>query len=197
MHGLIFDWDNTLVNTIPVIKQSVSMVIDKFEYNGDRDEILASAGVKLSLREGFPTVFGDKWMDAGKYYYECYEQNSHLIDKMPHFDELIEYISTLDVPIAINSNKKQSYLEAEVKIFGMEKLTNIFVGSGYCDNDKPSPDGVFTICKEWGIKPSKKVYYIGDSDVDEQTANNSGLSFFHVNENDNNLKDLVKYLKNI
>ena len=39
---------------------------------------------------------------------------------------------------------------------------------------KPEPEAVFYICEQLGMKPAE-VVYIGDSDVDMQTAANAGM----------------------
>ena len=39
---------------------------------------------------------------------------------------------------------------------------------------KPAPDTVLRVMKEWGCKPSE-VLYVGDSDVDVETARNAGV----------------------
>ena len=39
---------------------------------------------------------------------------------------------------------------------------------------KPAPDTVLKVMEEWGLKPSE-VIYVGDSDVDVETARNAGV----------------------
>ena len=39
---------------------------------------------------------------------------------------------------------------------------------------KPAPDTVLRVMEEWGCKPSE-VLYVGDSDVDVETARNAGV----------------------
>ena len=194
MHGLIFDWDNTLVNTIPVIKQSLIDTLDEFDHTGNTDEIIASAGINLSMREGFPIVFGENWESAGQFYYSRYSVHQKLITKMDGFDELIEFLRIANIPLGLNSNKGQKLLDMEIAQFELTGLFDIAIGSGTCGNDKPAPDGVYKICEKWGIKPSEDIYYIGDSDTDRKTAKNAGLSFIHIN-NDYGLKDLLNLIQ--
>ena len=74
----IFDWDNTLIDSLGAIKVGVAGALDNFECNGDRDSIMESAGLSLSLREGFPIIFGGKWEQAGEHFYKTYLNNINL-----------------------------------------------------------------------------------------------------------------------
>ena len=69
MSALIFDLDNTLVDTIPVIKHSLLDTLNEFNYDGEKDKIISSVGFNNSMREGFPALFGDDWEKASEYFY--------------------------------------------------------------------------------------------------------------------------------
>ena len=77
--------------------------------------------------------------------------------------------------ITVNSNKndKDTVALAEEYFPG---LFNFVLGSRPEMEKKPAPDGVNFISKKYGIDISK-VIYIGDSDVDFQTAQNSKVQF--------------------
>ncbi len=204
MSALIFDWDNTLVDTIPVIKHSLLDTLNEFNYDGEKDKIISSVGFNNSMREGFPALFGDDWEKASEYFYHRYDKNKDLINKMAGFDEIIDYLKNIDIPIAINSNKRQDLLESEINRFEINNIFDIVVGSGICENDKPAPDGVNKICNHWKVNPNPDIYYIGDSEVDYKTAKNSGVSNILVSDKNDintvtckNLTELVNYLKNI
>ena len=203
MNALIFDWDNTLVDTIPVIKRSLIDTLNEFQHTGEKDKIISSVGFNHSMREGFPVLFGDDWEKARDFFYYSYDKNKNLITKMTGFDELVNYLQNIDIPLGINSNKQQNLLEDEINQFGINNLFDIVVGSGSCENDKPAPDGVNKICNYWNIKPSLDIYYIGDSEVDYKTAKNSGISNILISDKQDinvsckNLIELVNYLKNI
>ena len=122
MSALIFDWDNTLVDTIPVIKHSLLDTLNEFNYDGEKDKIISSVGFNNSMREGFPALFGDDWEKASEYFYHRYDKNKDLINKMAGFDEVIDYLKNTDIPIAINSNKRQDLLESEINRFEINDI---------------------------------------------------------------------------
>ena len=66
--GIIFDWDNTLVDTWPIIHDALNTTFRAF----DKPEWTLTetkARVRHSLRDSFPPIFGDKWEQAGDVFY--------------------------------------------------------------------------------------------------------------------------------
>ena len=61
--ALIFDWDNTLVDTWPTIHEALSHT---FEAMGVEPWTLEQTRqrVRRSMRESFPELFGDRWTHA-------------------------------------------------------------------------------------------------------------------------------------
>ena len=61
--AIIFDWDNTLVDTWPVIHAAL---FETFTAMGHVPWTLeeTKARVALSMRESFPKLFGDRWAAA-------------------------------------------------------------------------------------------------------------------------------------
>ena len=73
------------------------------------------------------------------------------------------------------------------KYFG--NLVDIAVGQSDDVSKKPAPEGVFKVMKELGADKNSTVY-IGDSEVDVQTAKNSGLPCIGVTWGFRNKNDL-------
>ncbi len=175
--GYIFDWDNTLIDSLAVIKGAVSDTLDAFEFTGDRDKIMLTAGVSLSLREGFPIVFGDKWQDAGAYFYQVYSNNIKYLEKKKGYDAIVKYIRDNNIPCAVNSNKKQELLELELKYFDSSDVFDMCVGAGVMKKDKPSPQGANAIMQIFAEKYNVQndVCYVGDSATDIKCGRNTGI----------------------
>ena len=61
--AILFDWDNTLVDSWPVIHQSLGATFDAMGHEPWSFEE-TKINVRLSLRDSFPKMFGDRWQDA-------------------------------------------------------------------------------------------------------------------------------------
>ena len=184
--SVIFDFDNTLVATLPAIHAAFN---DTLEFYGLKkwtsEELLNN--IKFSPREYLPKIVGvDKAKDAADYYLEAYQKRSNnLIKPIDKAVELIEHLLAQQIPLFIVSNKRGKLLRREVlDLLGWEKYFQKIVGSEDCAHDKPHPSVVEYAL---GQKPNKSVWFIGDSDVDITCALNSGCLAILIN-GDKNLK---------
>lgn len=74
---------------------------------------------------------------------------------------------------AIVSNKNDPNVKALTQDY-FSRWIPLAVGEQEGVRRKPAPDTVLRVMKEWGCKPSE-VLYVGDSDVDVETARNAGV----------------------
>ena len=72
--AIIFDWDNTLVDTWPVIHDSMNTTLKHLGYQLWSIEETKER-VRRSLREAFPELFGDKWEIAREIFYKRFKKN--------------------------------------------------------------------------------------------------------------------------
>ena len=90
--AIIYDWDNTLVNTWPLIQKSIDktmIAMGKEPWGLEK----VKNSVHKSMRESFPEIFGSNWQEAGKIYKDSY-QDIHLgISFLPKARELIEEVA--------------------------------------------------------------------------------------------------------
>jgi phosphoglycolate phosphatase len=61
--AILFDWDNTLIDSWPTIHAATNVVLDAM---GLPTWTLEEAKVRVrhSLRDTFPKMFGDRWEEA-------------------------------------------------------------------------------------------------------------------------------------
>ena len=70
--AVIFDWDNTLVDTWPVIHDSMNVTLNKMGCPLWSIEE-TKQHVRRSLRESFPDLFGERWKIARDVFYERFK----------------------------------------------------------------------------------------------------------------------------
>ena len=89
---------------------------------------------------------------------------------LPAAGELLETVRETGVYTALVSNKSGSYLRQELAHIGWEKYFNTAIGAGDAASDKPSAEPVSLVLAGSGIAASPSVWFIGDSQVDIDTA---------------------------
>ncbi len=180
---LIFDLDGTLLNTLGDLTEAVNFALSGLSLpNRTIDEIRSFIGngvptlIKRSLPENSDS---DTFERALKLFTEWYM--SHICDKTVPFDYipgLLKLFRSKGYKIAIVSNKKH-----EATLLVCEKLLcglyDYAAGAKNEKERKPSPDMVLKAMEFFGCEKDSAVY-IGDSEVDVQTAKNAGIDCISV-----------------
>lgn len=173
--AVIFDWDNTLVNTWPIIKEALNATFREWKLpEWTMEEV--TARVRKSMRDSFPEIFGEKWQAAGEFYQQQY-RNLHLeLKPLPDAEKVLRRVKEKSLFSAVVSNKKGVNLRQEVEHLGWKELFDVVVGSDDAARDKPHADPVHLAFEKSHIKPGNHVWFIGDSDIDLHCASETGCT---------------------
>ena len=66
--AILFDWDNTLVDSWPTILDALNATFEAYDmapWTLDQARIR----VRKSMRDSYPELFGDRWEEAGQVFY--------------------------------------------------------------------------------------------------------------------------------
>jgi phosphoglycolate phosphatase len=172
--AVIFDWDNTLVNTWPLIHNALHKTFNKYGLTPWTLEETKER-VAHSLRDSFPVLFGEQWETAGKDY-QAFYQRDHLtkLESLPLSEDVLRFLKAKNVYLAVVSNKKGHNLRKEAEHIGWAKYFDKLVGSDDAANDKPHRDPVDLALEGSGIQAGDDVWFVGDTTVDLECAQNTG-----------------------
>jgi phosphoglycolate phosphatase len=172
--AVLFDWDNTLVDTWPVIHAALHemfVVMEKTPWTLEE----VKQRVKHSARDAFPALFGNDWQRAADLYRDFYRaKNLETLTPLPQAKEVLDALYDKGVSMAIVSNKMGDTLRKECAHLGWDKYFTALIGSSDTEHDKPHPLPVFTALGE--VKPSDDMWFMGDSVVDLEVAIRAGLT---------------------
>ena len=183
VEAVIFDLDGTLLDTLEDLKDSVNAALVAYDMpTRTLDEIRSFVGngirhlVIQSVPEGeqnpqFEEVFG--------YFKEYYQKNCN--NKTTPYEGVMELMRELygrGIKMAIVSNK----FEAGVKQLNdkfFAEYTDVAMGEIPGGKRKPDPEAVEVVLEILGVDKEHAIY-VGDSDVDIQTARNAGIRCISV-----------------
>ena len=172
--AVIFDWDNTLVDSWSTIHDALNMT---FAVMGTPQWTLdqTMSQVRHSLRDSFPQLFGSSWEDARRLYLANFEA-IHLdrLMPLPGAEALLGALDRLGLYVAVVSNKTGRLLRCEVSALGWEPLFARVIGAGDAVADKPDRAPVDMALDSSGIQPGPRVWFVGDTDIDMECAANAG-----------------------
>lgn len=175
---VIFDLDGTVLNTLDDLAVSVNYVLTRFGLPVHRTEdyrLYFGNGIRYALQCAVPDGTKEETIDQMlPVFREHY--NAHCLDKTRPYEgipELMRGLRGQGFKLAIVSNKIDSAVkELNAKFFS--EYVDVAIGEREGIRRKPAPDTVIQALAE--LKSTKdETVYVGDSEVDLQTAANAGL----------------------
>ena len=172
----IFDLDGTLLDTLDDLKNSVNHALRQFNMpERSRDEIrsFVGNGVRLLVERAVPEGTKD---GVTIQVFEAFRQHylEHSLDNTKPYPGVVDILKKLHEKgkkIAIVSNKLQAGVDDLNRRFFAEYV-DVAIGERTGIPHKPAPDMVFEALEKLR---AKNAVYVGDSEVDIETAKNAGL----------------------
>lgn len=179
----IFDLDGTLLNTLGDLAASCNFALREmnmpqrtinevrlFVGNGVRKliERAVPAGTSKEVTEETLAIFRRHYLEHG------------LDSTMPYdgINELLTELKGRGKNVAVVSNKFYDATRNLCHHFFSDTIT-VAIGEKEGINKKPAPDTVLAALEELGVT-NKDAVYVGDSEVDIQTARNCGIPCISV-----------------
>lgn len=191
--AVLFDWDNTLVDTWPVIHEAMNTTLSAM---GHRLWSLEETRkrVRLALREAFPPMFGDRWEEARDIFYARFRE-IHLerLEAKPGAEEVLAGFAGRGVYLGVVSNKMGDHLRREAAHLGWDRYFGRLVGATDAVRDKPAREPVEMALRGSGTEPGPSVWFVGDTEIDMECGHNAGCIKILVRENKPSYGEFTSY----
>ena len=94
--------------------------------------------VRLSLRESFPRIFGERWQEAQQIYLDRFRAiHIERLTPLPGREAMLRALAIDGHYLAVVSNKTGAVLRGEAAHLGWSSLFGSIVGAGDAHPDKP------------------------------------------------------------
>ena len=180
---IIFDLDGTLLDSLADLADSVNYVLTQKGYpTRSYEEIKSFVGngvrdlIALSLPSAADSNEIKKCLELFKKYYS---QNISMKSR-PYegIYPLLQELKDRKIKMAIVSNKLDPDVQVLLEEFFKDYM-EVAIGDRPDLNKKPAPDSIYEVLKALDSK-SENTLYVGDTEVDIQTAKNAGLTSISV-----------------
>lgn len=179
----IFDLDGTVLDTLQDLADSLNYALARQNMplrTLDEVRSFVGNGMGLLIQRGVPAGTAPELQAEVLRCFHAYYKE-HCADTTRPYDGILELLHTLrqqGILTAVASNKAD---------YGVQELCSRYfpgcfhltVGEREGVRKKPSPDAVLEILRTLDI-PRESAVYIGDSDVDIDTAKNAGIDCISV-----------------
>ena len=179
----VFDLDGTLLDTLEELYLATNAALESYSLpRRSRDEVrmFVGNGVEMLIRRAVPSCTDEETTlavlaDFKTTYAAICEDHTRPYDGIL---DMLRALREKGIRVAVVSNKFDAATKQLCqKYFG--DLVEVAIGERAGVRKKPAPDTVYEALKELGMTATGAVY-IGDSDVDIQTARNCGMPCISV-----------------
>ena len=181
----IFDLDGTLLDTLQDLAASVNYALRKHgmpEHSIDDVRRFVGNGVRLLMERAIPDGAQNPDFEVTFATFREHYMHHSLDTTRPYpgIPEVLAELKARGCRLAVVSNKMMAATQELIRHFFPDTI-EVAIGEHEAEGirKKPAPDTVFAALKELGVE-KKDAVYVGDSDVDIQTARNSGLPCISV-----------------
>ena len=181
----IFDLDGTLLDTLGDLAASVNYAMRKHgmpEHTVDEVRLFVGNGVRRLMERAVPGGAAHPAFEAAFATFRRHYMEHSLDTTRPYegIPELLQELKRRGRHMAVVSNKFDAATKELCRHFFPDTI-DVAVGEHEAEGirKKPAPDTVLQALCQLGVGQEGAVY-VGDSDVDIQTARNSGLPCISV-----------------
>ena len=176
--AVLFDMDGTVLDTLGDLTNAVNHILR--EYGMPERTPREAAGflgngaahlINMAVLPGTPDALREEMLRA---YVPWYDSHCAILTApYPGIVPVMEALKAAGVKQAVISNKQDSAVRrlAEEHFPG---LLETAIGESETVRRKPNPDAVLEALRQMGVE-KKDAVYVGDTEVDLQTARNAGL----------------------
>ena len=181
----IFDLDGTLLDTITDLADSCNFALRTHgmpEHSVDDVRRFVGNGVRKLMERAIPHGAENPDFEATFATFREHYMHHSLDTTQPYpgISEVLADLKARGCRLAVVSNKMMAATVELCRHFFPDTI-EVAIGEHEAEGirKKPAPDTVFAALRELGVEKDRAVY-VGDSDVDVQTAANSGLPCISV-----------------
>lgn len=180
---VIFDLDGTILDTLEDLAGALNHALTEFGFpTRTLPEVrsFVGNGIRNLIRRGAPSGMPEETIDRLHAVFTAH-YNAHCADRTRPYDGIPALLTALrdcGLRIAVVSNKPDNAVGPLCTRY-FPGLFDAAVGERPGVARKPAPDSVHAVLEELGVDRTEAVY-VGDSEVDIETARNAGMSCISV-----------------
>lgn len=179
LNGFVFDLDGTLLDTLDDIAAACNHALDKLgqpTHPAQAYKRMVGDGADVLVRRALPADQQPLADEALRLFNAYYTHHATDMTRLyPGVAELLDALSSREMPLAILTNKPQAATEVVVgELLSHWEWVAVF---GHRPNvpKKPDPAAALEVAALMGLSPIE-VGFVGDSSTDMLTAGNAGMT---------------------
>lgn len=197
--AIIFDLDGVLVSTDTIHRDSLLRavyqvaIIDASSYPEISEKSMMSTKEKLKILQNYYRFSDDTFERIIKQKDKIFLDKIKTLSPSNNVVDTLEYLSSLNLKMAIASNSRLMNILATLESTGLKKYFTTIVSAEEVANRKPSPDILFEVYKRLKLRKTEysKTLFVEDSDEGEAAGINSPSRVLRINNPSDLTVDLL------
>ncbi|WP_034756737.1 HAD family hydrolase [Rossellomorea vietnamensis] len=175
MKAIIFDFDGTLADTLPVCFYAFQSVFKEFDdIEVTEDEIKSMFGPSETgiIKENLKNSSWDQAIDM--YYHKYSEKHVELVTANEEVKNLLHLLKKQEFKLAIVTGKARRSLDISLDHLDMNDLFDVIITGDDVSKPKPHPEGLNQALTFLNIT-NDEAMFIGDSDADIEAGKKANV----------------------
>lgn len=165
--AVIFDFDGTLADTLPVCFvafESVFRQFDNREVNSEEIKAMFGPSETGIIRENLNN--NNNYDEAIELYYEIYrDRHENLVQNNEDINTLLRRLKANGYKLGIVTGKARRSLDISLECLGLNEFFDVIITGDDVEFPKPHPEGIYKALEFLDVLPNEAVF-LGDSDAD-------------------------------
>lgn len=172
---VIFDFDGTLADTLPLVYHSFQTIFKEFDGKDFSDE-----QIKSMFGPAEPEIIEENLDSSDKeaainLYFKTYsEEHDNFVVFNDKIHSLITALKESGIKLGIVTGKSQKSLDTSLKRLGMDSLFDCKISGDDVSSPKPDPEGILKLLSDLNQKKHEAIF-LGDSDADIAAGIRAGV----------------------
>jgi pyrophosphatase PpaX len=176
LKGILFDFDGTLADTLPICFYAFRQVFREFDNRELTEKEIASmfgpseTGIiedNLLNKESIQKAIE-------RYYYYYDKEHANLVKQNEEITCLLHFLKSINIKLGIVTGKARRSLEISLDKLNMNGLFDVIITGDDVERPKPDSEGVLKAISILNLDPSEAIF-VGDSNADIQAGKNANV----------------------
>ncbi|SFB07525.1 pyrophosphatase PpaX [Lentibacillus halodurans] len=175
MKAIIFDFDGTLADTLPICYrafQDVFRTFDGKELSDDNVRAMFGPSETDIIRKN---LTNGNSVEAIELFYKSYQENhQQLVQVNNEINDMLKYLSGRGFKLGIVTGKAKRSLDISLKALHMDDSFEVMITGDDVKKPKPHPEGINRALSVLNAG-SPEAMFVGDSDADIDAGNRANV----------------------
>lgn len=165
MRTILFDFDGTVADTLPLIFTAFRSTFQQYLHRHYTDEeILAMFGPTETdiLQAMIPPEQLEQALD---HFFRVYAEGHRHVHNPAEIALMLDRLREADFVMGIVTGKGRRSADISLQAWGLDRYFDVVITGDDVSRPKPDPEGILSAMKQLGAR-AEQTLYVGDSDAD-------------------------------